>query len=156
MKYCKVTTLQHELAIKFPACLQELLTCIKQEGGKGGLFCHGEVCINLDEVEKQIGHANRDATMDVTIGLSKQGKNREMLLVEFRFRYKSPRNISEKSIRDKIAHSKDLVGGNISKDYVFIFTSNKNEARSHFNRLFRGRNVSCLIMDENEFYTTYF
>lgn len=156
MKYCKATTLQHPLAKRYPACLQELWSCIKQEGGKGTLFCHKEICINLDEVEKQTGRGDREATMDVTVGLSKEGKNREMLLVEFRFRYKSPRNISEANIRDKINHSRDLLEGTVSRDYIFIFTSNKNEARSHFNRLFRGKKVSCRIMDEDEFYATYF
>lgn len=133
MKYCKATTLQHPVAKKYPVCLQELLSCIKQEG-----------------------RGDREATMDVTVGLSHEGKNREMLLVEFRFRYKSPRNISEANIRNKINHSRDLLGGTVSKDYIFIFTSNKNEARSHFNRLFRGKNVSCRIMDEDEFYSIYF
>lgn len=156
MKYCKATTLQHPVAKKYPVCLQELLSCIKQEGGKGTVFCHKEICINLDEVEKQKGRGDREATMDVTVGLSHEGKNREMLLVEFRFRYKSPRNISEANIRNKINHSRDLLGGTASKDYIFIFTSNKNEARSHFNRLFRGKNVSCRIMDEDEFYSIYF
>lgn len=156
MKYCKETTLLHPLAARFPNCLQELLHCIRQEGGKGNLFCHQEICINLDEVERKTACADRKATMDVTIGLSREGKNREMLLVEFRFRYKSPRNISEKNIRDKISHSKELLGGTVSKDYIFIFSAHKNEARSYFNRLFKGRNVSCIIMDEEEFYTSYF
>lgn len=156
MKYCKETTLLHPLATRFPHCLQELFSCIKQEGGKGILFCHKEICINLDEVEKNMAYSDRKATMDITVGLSREGKNREMLLVEFRFRYKSPRNISEGNIRDKISHSKELLGGAVSKDYIFIFSSHKNEARSYFNRLFKGKNVSCLIMDEEELYTTYF
>lgn len=157
MKYCKLTTCSHELAKKHPDCLQEICLFMKEEGGRGHLFTKKEVCINLDKVEIKRANADNEATMDMCVGVSSNGKSRSMLLIELRFRYKSPRNISETNIRNKIAHSKELVKGTILPDYIFLFSKKcKNEARAHFNRIFNGRKVSCIIMDEEEFYNNFF
>lgn len=157
MKYCKETTFRHELAIKHPDCLQEICVCMKDEGGKGHLFVKKEVCINLDKVEVKGLNADKEATMDMCIGVSSDDKSRSMLLIELRFRYKSPRNISESNIRNKITHSKELVKGIIVPNYIFLFSKKcQNEARAHFNRIFHGKKVSCIIMDEEEFYHNFF
>jgi len=159
MKYCKETTEQHPLSEKYPACLEQLKGCIKKEGGSGDLFSDDDICLNLDEVEKVMSTGNREATMDVAIGLSEEKRNRQMLLVEFRFRYDKPSNIGKKEIEDKINHSKQLLLGGvpINKDYVFVFSPKKvNEARSHFRRLFSGKKVSALVMEEKELHKTYF
>nr|WP_320038504.1 hypothetical protein [uncultured Bacteroides sp.] len=160
MKYCKETTEQHPLSIKYPACLEQLKGCIKKEGGSGELFSDDDICLNLDEVEEKVSKGgDREATMDVAIGLSEEKRNRQMLLVEFRFRYDKPSNIGKKEIEDKINHSKQLLlgGGTINKDYVFVFSPKKvNEARSHFRRLFSGKKVSALVMEEKELHNTYF
>lgn len=157
MKYCKETTCCHELAKAFPDCLQEICICMKEEGGAGHLFQNRELCINLDKVEQKSAFADKKATMDFSVGISQNGQKQTMLLVELRFRYKSPRNISETNIRNKIIHSKELVKGVIIPDYVFLFSKNsKNEARAHFNRLFSGKRISCIIMDEQEFYHHFF
>ncbi len=160
MKYCKETTKQHPLSLKYPACLVQLKGCIKKEGGSGALFNEDDICLNLDEIEKVVSNGNREATMDVAIGLSEEERNRQMLLVEFRFRYDKPSNIGKKEIEDKIKHSKQLLLGGvmINKNYVFVFSPKKvNEARSHFRRLFVGKKVSVLvIMEEKEFHDIYF
>lgn len=157
MKYCRVTTCGHELAKKHPDCLQDIYVCMRDEGGKGHLFAKKEVCINLDKVEVKGLNADKEATMDMCIGVSSNDKSRSMLLIELRFRYKSPRNISETNIRNKITHSKELVKGIIAPNYIFLFSKKcKNEARAHFNRIFNGRKVSCIIMDEEEFYHNFF
>lgn len=159
MKYCKETTEQHPLSIKYPACLEQLKGCIVKEGGSGVLFSDDDICLNLDEVEKLVSKGSREATMDVAIGLSEEKRNRQMLLVEFRFRYDKPSNIGKKEIEDKINHSKQLLlgGATINKDYVFVFSPKKvNEARSHFRRLFSGKKVSASVMEEKELHKTYF
>lgn len=157
MKYCKDTTCKHELAQMYPHCLQEISSYMKKEGGKGNLFVKQELCINIDEVERKNPNANKEATMDMSIGVNFDNYKHYMLLVELRFNYKSPKNISETNIRNKITHSKELVKGTIVPNYIFLFPKQcKNEARAHFNRIFKGKKVSCTIMDEEEFYNHYF
>lgn len=158
MKYSKEATETHLLSCQYKDCLQLVSVCLHTEGGKGALFCNKETCLNLDRIEKTLRRSMPQATMDFTIGLSQTLRKEQMLLVELRFYYKSPKNIGKQEILDKINHSKDLLAGStIHPNYIFIFKENVCcQARSHFNRLFSGRKTPCLIMTEEELYEQFF
>lgn len=155
MKYSKEVTETHSLSCLHKDCLQLIADCLKAEGGRGILFDH-ETCINLDKIEKKQRKSKPQATMDLTMGIKTASK--EMLLVELRFNYKNPKNIGKQDILDKILHSKELLSDCIiHSEYIFIFKENvKNQARNHFNRLFIGKNIPCLIMTEEEFHHHFF
>lgn len=156
MKYSKEVTETHRLGCLHKDCLQLISSCFKDEGGKGILFCQNETCINLDKIEKKQHKSSPQATMDITIGIEDSSK--KMLLVELRFNYKNPKNIGKQEILNKIDHSKALLSGcAVHPEYIFIFKENfKNQARSHFNRLFTGKKTPCIIMTEEEFHHFFF
>lgn len=156
MKYSKEVTETHRLSCQHKDCLQLISDCFTQEGGKGNLFCQNETCINLDKIEKKQHKNSPQATMDITIGI--EASSKKMLLVELRFNYKNPKNIGKQEILDKIVHSKDLLSDcAVHSEYIFIFKENvKNQARSHFNRLFIGKKTPCIIMTEDEFHHYFF
>lgn len=158
MKYSKEATERHALSCQHRECLQLLTAFIKEQGGKGTLFCNKESCINLDDVEELLHPHNLQATMDLTVGLFQNRKEEQMLLIELRFKYKSPKNIGAQDIRKKIEHSKDLLSGSIVHPYyIFVFKENViGEAKSHFNRLFAGKKTPCLILTEQELHEQYF
>lgn len=129
MKYCNKTTLNHSLCAKYPSCLEELNEIFKAEGYKSTLFAN-EVALNIDKVERECSKKKKspESTMDLTIGISREGKQPQMLLVELKFNSKNPHNISKRELDDKIRRSIDLLSDaatSVAEEKIILFNDNK-------------------------------
>ncbi len=141
MNYCQLTTESHPLSLKHKDCLKGINEIILEEGGKNKIFEH-QTALNLDKVEIKLKHPERRATMDMSFGISVDTKNPKMVLVDFKFNHKSAKTLGKSDLENKMNGSIDLLSRDIQifNEYFFIFSDYlKNEARSHFNRLFAGR-----------------
>lgn len=161
MKYCKDTTTEHPLCKLYPIC-QELLNIIfHTEGCKETLFSF-ETGLNLDKVETERckGKASREATMDLALGVSNEGKSKQMLLVEMKFNSKQPQNISKKEIDSKIKHAIDLLSQEvpIAERKIVLFGDKQIQVAKHYiSRLYaKSPKTAIAVMTAREFNETYF
>ena len=139
--YCKTTTESHPLSLKHKDCLKGINEIIFQEGGKKNIFEHHQTALDLDDIEVKLKYPERRSTMDMSFGISVDTKNPKMVLVDLKFNHKSAKTLGKYDLESKINGSLDLLSRDIQilGEYYFIFNDNlKNEARSHFNRLFAG------------------
>lgn len=141
MKYCQHTTLNHPVSICHKAEIEKIEEILKCEGCTTNLF-NNEQALNLDKVEIiQCRRANKQQseTMDMSIGISKNQRNCQMLLVEMKFKVKRASNISKTEIENKIKHSKDILSHHyqVYEKKIILFDNNKiREAESVINRYF--------------------
>ncbi|KAA6346011.1 hypothetical protein EZS27_006436 [termite gut metagenome] len=141
-KYCEATTCEHNLAIKHPDCIESIHAVIRNEGGKKSFF-KTEKCLNLDKIEtKQAQEKKQEikATMDCSFGIS-HGKQKRMILCEYRLRYKNVNNLSKTELDSKITHSKNLLGTTyvIHNCYLFVFNPEiKKQAIHRLRWLYNG------------------
>ena len=158
-KYCKETTIQHPIALKFENCVEDIGTVSIAEGAKKSPFSH-EVCINLDKVERLLAKKQKreaQRTMDISFGI-KYGNQKRILLCEYRLNYKNVNNLKKSELDLKISNSKSLVGQDplVHNYYLFIFNSNlKNQAYHVLRRLYANNNtieVMDLIDLKNHFF----
>jgi hypothetical protein len=158
-KYCETTTCEHNLAIKYPDCIESIHAVIHNEGGKKSFF-KTEKCLNLDKIEiKQAQEKKHEikATMDCSFGIF-HGKQKRMILCEYRLRYKNVNNLSKTELDSKITHSKNLLGTIcvIHKCYLFVFSSEiKEQAKNKLRRLYNG-SKAIEVIDVNELKLFYF
>jgi hypothetical protein len=165
MKYCSNTTINHNIAILYNACLQELNQLIVNEGYLGTipLFKNNEIVINPDKAEKIIAKKagrRRNKSMDMAFGLSNSDSSiREMLMVELRLNYRNPNNLNREELEGKVAGS-ILVLANIPQihnRYIFIFKTNqRQEARNRLSRMIPRINSNYIVMDIHELQASYF
>ena len=102
-------------------------------------------CLDMDTYEKKCCSGNADCTVDAVIGVSncvnKVTSSHRLLLVELRMLYVNANNLSKTELEQKVIHTKDLLGSELSiaKNNIFIFTDNvAPQARSVMSRLMRG------------------
>lgn len=131
-------TRRSKLAI---SCIAELNEICERDYGKA-FFPVPIVCLDLDTYETSCT-GNNDATMDVAAGMADwQGNhfsNNRHLLIELRFGYRSTSNFSLGNMKQKVAHSRDiLIPERINEQVVFIYEPNvAAQARNYFSRLSR-------------------
>jgi len=157
MEYSNKITFEHPLSNTYS---KDINILVKTDGGQGR-FIPNTMVISLDDAEKGVGKSNRSKTMDIALGVinrgtSKNPKNKRILLCEFRFNYKNPKNISATEIKDKIDYSKKLVrkdyDGVIDSNMYFLFNVNIDaQARSIINRKMSGRVKNIIITTERGF-----
>ena len=101
-------------------------------------------CLDMDTYEKKCG-GNADCTVDAVIGVSncvnKVTSSHRLLLVELRMLYVNANNLSKTELEQKVIHTKDLLGSELSidKNNIFVFTDNvAPQARSFITRLMQG------------------
>lgn len=158
-KFCEHTTTQNKLAIKFKNCLNNIQSHILKEGCKNKLF-DKEQCLNLDEIEICLAKKERrskNSTVDAVIGLKKSSL-RNILLCDFKFNVKNPRNIDKNDIDSKIYYSKQLFENSEqfhNKIYLIFKKEIKNEARSRIRRLYLNKSF-VLAIDIEEFKEWHF
>jgi hypothetical protein len=164
MKYCRITTEAHIVAISIPLTVEPIDAHIAGEGYVGlPLFTNGETLIDLDSAEA-IAAANqnraRNQSMDMTIGLKNHDSTtREMLLVDFKFRMINPNNLAQEDMKGKVAGSSLILGTTIPirNEYVFIVQPNKvQEAKNRLSRMVPGIPSAYAAMDINDLKTAYF
>lgn len=117
--------------------LEPLDTLLRAEGDKSSKSLDILV-INLDAEEtRQVERNNRDKQATVDFCFFPEG-TKNLRLVECRYKYKQPCNMSAKKIKDKIHHSRDLLCGElVSEGCTFLFSRNvMNQARSAVARVF--------------------
>ncbi|MCQ4142241.1 hypothetical protein [Chryseobacterium sp. EO14] len=164
MKYNKVETLKHVIAISYANCVKDYNQIVLDEDDSINLlptiFDNVQV-IDLDCVEKKLAgneRRNQKSTMDTTFAIS-DSLRLEMLLVELRFNYINLANLNRKKLLDKVAGSTSILGSSIkiNNDYIFIFKSNLIEQAK--NRLLRMNPVipsNYIVMDLQTLFDTYF
>lgn len=158
-KYCKETTNQHHLAITFKDCVEKMHDVILAEGNRNSPF-NEEDCINLDKVEGTLAQKEkREArrTMDISFGIAKN-RQQQVVLCEYRLRYKNVNNLKKRELDSKISNSINLMGHNpiIHNCYLFIFqTGLKNQAYRWLRRLYSNKNI-INAMDVNDLKEFYF
>lgn len=145
MKYCKRTTLSHPIHIAHPDCRCSIRDIIIAEGGCE-LIClfSDEDVINIDRVEKKLAqheHRQQRPTMDIAFGISTNGRNCKIVLVDFKYKLKSFNRISKLDLVAKVQGTIDILGNVpcIFTPYLFVVQSNLlQEGRSYLShRLFR-------------------
>lgn len=151
--FCSDTTTQNKLAKDFQNCITKLQIHITKEGCKSRVFKE-ETCLNLDEIEvfkAKKERRNKRSTVDAAIGLKKLSISK-ILLLDFKFNVKSPRNINRREIDSKIEYSKTLFTDGIqfyNTIYLIFQKEIKNEAISHIRRLYQNKKyVIALDIEE--------
>ena len=118
------------------------------------------LCLDMDTYEKDIlRKTHPQPTMDAVIGVSSFGNSQVngsgLLFIELRIGFKNISNLSRTEIERKLAHTKDLLGGEIAivKDSVFVFNNRLSPvARRWFDRQGRAGNslshcIACSVSD---------
>lgn len=86
-------------------------------------------CLDMDTYERQVCGGQADCTTDAVIGIcdceNKKKRNPRLLLVELRMRYKSSDSLSETELKNKVGHTKSLLGAELTIDHEswFVFTN---------------------------------
>lgn len=157
MIYCEHTTKNHPISLSHPSCLEELSNVIKNEGGNNSGCPTNCFVLNLDKLVKNNNFSHM-SSMDISFGISTERINPKIVLVEFKYNLKSPKNITKNEIEDKINDSITLLSRepSINNEYYFVFPSKiKEQALRHFYSLFR-KNTKYLITDTEELVKRYF
>lgn len=125
-------------------CASTLNAVSERDYPKKNYFDTRIECLDMDTYEKKCG-GNADCTVDAVIGISKcvnkVTSSHRLLLVELRMLYVNANNLSKTELEQKIKHTKDLLGSELSidKNNIFVFTDNvAPQARSFINRLMQG------------------
>ena len=160
------TTLNHEIALKFDACLRKFVDLYKEEGGSIKDFKIENInnfkIIFLDCVETMLASKekrNKNKTMDFAMGLTHiQNKGKRMLLGDFKLNLKNGNNIRKKDIEEKQRNSKDILGNSIEicKYLILLVKKNKvNELRQIIRRKLERKKL-VVVLDANEFLNLIF
>lgn len=156
MEYNLAITLEHPYASTYAHLLNELI----QKDGGSGLFPDEIKAISLDGIERSFKKDRPDPTMDVALGVADKRNNaivnKRMLLCEFRFNYKNPRNISKSDIEGKVNYSSALLKNNyegqIDPKCYFLFSESVcQQAKYRFSRIYSGRTANRIVETERSF-----
>lgn len=161
MKYCLQTTTNHPISQTYPRHIELLNETLASEGCKTILF-KDEKALNLDRVELSLSKERKspEPTMDIAIGLSRDGKDSRILLTEMKFRVSMPFNIRKDDIDKKISHSVSILSFQppIYEQKVLLFDKRViAQAKAHIARLYGKRPGNKIqVMTVEEFKKAYF
>jgi len=146
MKYSNCSTVKFGSTIGFEECLSNFNNLIVKDGclEKMPFFEDDDVVLDMDGVEGKIAKAkNRcnNKSMDSLFIASDINGIESVVFVEFRFNYKSMKNLKAKDLRGKKKYSteniNDLGYTNIHDKYYYVFDpSLKAQARRYFRSLY--------------------
>ncbi|WP_047452091.1 hypothetical protein [Alistipes sp. ZOR0009] len=142
MLYHKQTTLDHPICRKYPSVVIGLNTMISQEGGKKLVKTEdNKPVISLDEIANAQRSGRTLSTMDIAFGIAdERERNRKMVLTDFKFRKKQPKNFSTTDLDAKVAGSVQILGHciQIEKKYYLITPKNMvSQAQADLRRLYK-------------------
>lgn len=156
MPYCESTTRNHALSVKHSEQLEKINDLFKNEGFKGKALFGQEIAINLDKIEAKLSRKDKREqrkTVDFAVGISDNGKNKQMLMVELKLNVSNPDGITKKDIEEKIKHSNDLLGTDpqIGKEkYILFQNCVKQQAKHYIGRVYVNR-PSIHVLSPQEF-----
>jgi hypothetical protein len=124
----------------FAYCASTLNAVSERDYPGKNFFAPEIACLDIDAYEKSVCHGSADCTADAVIGIStcvnKVTCNHRLLLVELRMRYKSANTLRKGDLENKVSHTRNLLGGEltIENENVFVFTDQvAAQARHKFN-----------------------
>ena len=128
MKYDKISTVSHYLAVKMSKIVVNLDLMIHSEDISSLIMANNfpdTKVLDIDAAEVEIAKYEfrlQNSTMDCSFAISDLNDTK-MLLVEFRFNYLNLKNLNRNKLLDKVAGSILLLGNNIGifQEYIFIF-----------------------------------
>lgn len=146
MKYSNEKTREMAKAIGFPKCLEDLNTIVSRDGCLVAMpyFTKMEIVIDMDCVESNIARSegrNNNKSMDSAFVTLDEDGSSKIVFAEFRFNYKSMKNLRAKDLRGKKKYSlqnlKQLGELNFHDKFYYIFNDNlKEQARRYFRSLY--------------------
>lgn len=146
MRYSKLSTIRHGILIGFKECLTNLNALILKEGcpQKDCCFDPDVIVLDMDCVESKVARSeNRtnNKSMDSML-MTKDPDGKDIaVFIEFRFNYKSMKNLRAKALRDKkkfsCKHLRQSGINEIHDNYFYVFDPNlKEQARRYFRSLY--------------------
>ena len=142
MLYHQQTTLEHPVCSKYPSAIAGLSSMISQEGGKTNVKNEDDhPVISLDKIANARRSERTLSTMDIAFGIAdERERNRKMVLTDFKFRKKQPKNFSTTDLDSKVAGSVQILGHciQIEKRYYLITPKNMvSQAQADLRRLYK-------------------
>ena len=114
--------------------LKTLHSILIKEGDKKELFFNKELSLDLDDVERRMGHGQQDNSVDCVLGCL----NNILLMVEIKLRVNDANNLSKKKLLRKINHSRNLLICNSFKIHgLTIVLLKENKFEQNKNKVFR-------------------
>ncbi len=165
MKYCRKSTINHNIALSHNSCLQNINTLIIDEGylGTDLFFTNEEIILNMDRAETifaPLENRLQKKSMDMAFGIkSPDSINTKMLMVELRLNYKNPNNLNRAEIEEKVEGTSRILSNipAIYKLYIFIFkTEQLEEAINRLYRMIPKINTNYVVMDIHQLKEKYF
>lgn len=144
-------------------CGKTLDEVSKKDYPKDNYFDTSILCLDMDDYETQIcrGYRGKTETVDAVIGIKNYTQqncftHQRLLLVELRMNYKSPRNISQTELENKVRHTRELLGTEtpIETKSWFIFKNGIIEQmKSQFKRMaYAGGDIkNCIPLSTDMF-----
>ena len=112
----------------FASCASTLNAVSERDYPGKNYFAPEISCLDMDTYEKSVCHDNADSTIDAVIGIStcvnKVRSEHRLLLVELRMLYKSANTLSKRDLVNKVSHTRDLLGCELTIEHesIFVFT----------------------------------
>lgn len=146
MKYSKIETIRFGIQIGFKDCLTNLNNLLVKDGCLELMpfFDEKYIVLDMDCVEEKIAKSegrNNKKSMDSLFILKDSVGIKEIVFVEFRFNYKSMKNLKAIDLRNKKKYSerniRNLGYTNIHNNYYYVFDPDLNaQARRYFRSLY--------------------
>lgn len=146
MKYSRYYTIKFGLKTGFKDCLVNLNHLISKEGCLESMpfFNEKDIVLDMDCVESKIARSEsrtNNKSMDCCFIAKDINNNEIIIFVEYRFNYKSMKNLKSKDLRDKKKYStynlKNIGYTNIHPNFYYVFDPNlKQQARRYFRSLY--------------------
>ena len=147
----------------FDSCGETLLNVSNRDYPGRYSFDSRIECLDIDSYERNVCGQNPENTVDAVIGVCNCKNNKRktlcrLLLLELRMDYESNRNLSVTQMTRKVAHTKELLGGDILIDAnsFFIFDNAVSEQAKRWfanKRKEGGSFKNCFAWSVNDFYT---
>lgn len=150
-------------SILFDSCADTLLNISNRDYPNRYNFDSRIKCLDIDSYERNVCGQNPDNTVDAVIGICncKNDKRKTMhrlMLLELRMDYESNRNLSITQMNKKVAHTRNLLGGDILIDpnNYFLFDDAVSEQIKRWfanKRVEGGSFKNCVAWSVNDFKT---
>lgn len=146
MKYSRIETIRFGIQIGFKDCLTNLNNLLIKDGCLESMpfFDEKNIVLDMDCVERKIAKTEKrsnNKSMDSLLLIKDSAGNTEIVFVEYRFNYKSMRNLKAGDLKNKKKYSERHIKNkgftNIHSKYYYIFDSGlKAQARRYFRNLY--------------------
>lgn len=146
MKYSRIETIRFGIQIGFKDCLTNLNSLLIKDGCLEVMpfFDEKNIVLDMDCVEAKIAKSEKrpnNKSMDSLLLIKDSFGNTEIVFIEYRFNYKSMKNLKAIDLRNKKKYSEKHIQNrgynNIHSKYYYIFDPDlKEQARRYFRSLY--------------------